>query len=432
MFVQLTNWVSSIGLDEGLPLLTQKKIRLLNQILVIVLTFVLYFFIFSFVFHSGLGAPYLIFLLLVIVGILYLQYRKRYWWVAFLVAILSPLFIMATVMLYGRAVLLEPYYLLLIIAAFFFLPEKKQQLLMAAWTILTYLLGMLYTYYFDSLFASNVTSRGQIFIFLSASVACVLVLLSFIRENRLHEQKSKELRHSLERNNIRLGKMNEELERYVYIFSHDLKTPIRNVVSFLDLLENELGEEERTAVLEYLAFARRGALKIDSVVEDLKTYAQMEKKDDKQTELKLNDLIAEIKLGLQSKLEQSNGQIKVTSLPNIYANKVQMRSLFQNLIENGLKYNRSSAPLIELGWKKGDNSFQIFVKDNGIGIATENYSKVFEMLGRLHHKDEFEGSGIGLALCKKIVEEHEGNIHIKSIVGTGSTFWIEFPLYMLK
>lgn len=214
-----------------------------------------------------------------------------------------------------------------------------------------------------------------------------------------------------------------ELERFAYIASHDLQEPLRMVSSFLQLLEKKYKPSlDETAQL-YITYAVDGAAKMKRLIMDLLEYSRVGTNKEKFVDTDMNEVITQVLETFGSKAQDTGALFNVQALPMIKANKIQMIQLLQNLVSNSLKYTNSFAPEIEIGCEDKDDSWQFFVKDNGIGIEEKFFDRVFILFQRLYSKNQFSGTGIGLTICKKIVEKHGGIIWIKSVIGKGSTFF---------
>ncbi len=228
----------------------------------------------------------------------------------------------------------------------------------------------------------------------------------------------------------KLERSNKDLQDFVYIVSHDLKAPVRKVTAFGDLLkeslEGRLDEDEQ----ENFEFMIEGATRMQQLIDDLLLYSRVTTKVKPMTRVDLNEVIEDFRnVELATQLEDTGGVIEVPeSLPAVHADASQMHQLLQNLIGNGLKYHREGVPpVITVRGKRVGNMDRIEVQDNGIGILEEHYEKIFKMFQRLHPGDEYEGTGVGLAVCKRIVERHGGEIGVKSTPGEGSVFWFTLP-----
>jgi signal transduction histidine kinase len=225
----------------------------------------------------------------------------------------------------------------------------------------------------------------------------------------------------------KLEKSNQELTDFAHIASHDLKAPIRNIGSFTQLLEKRLNGhlDERNA--EYLGFIKTNVRQSTKLIEDLLNYSKIDKNIGDPLPTDLNDLILIVKNNLQTFLTEYNAEIIADELPILRGHSSLLVQLFQNLISNGLKYNRSETPTVRIStiWNGDEYTFKI--ADNGIGIPPQYQEQIFGMFRRLHSSAEYEGSGIGLAFCQRIVKTYGGRIWLESIEGQGSIFYFTLP-----
>jgi len=245
--------------------------------------------------------------------------------------------------------------------------------------------------------------------------------------NNLLEVRTKDL----EKSNEELATSNEELERFSFHASHDLKTPLRNIINFSTLLEKKLTEEHSPDIHKYISFIKDGGIRMNDLIESTLEYSTQSnfQKTRLEEEIDLNQLLVEIEKSNPSLIEKGKASlVKSNDLPKIKAHKSSIFLLFQNLIENGIKYNKSEKPVITISSVSTDKFLKINVKDNGIGIPEEHRSAVFTMFSRLHNQNEYAGSGLGLSICKKIIDQLNGEIHIHGNEDEGCTFEIKVPL----
>ncbi len=222
----------------------------------------------------------------------------------------------------------------------------------------------------------------------------------------------------------KLKDLNVELERFAYLASHDLKEPLRTVTSFTKLFKEEYGDNFDDTARQYLTFIENASARMITLTNDLLQYSQLDNKSLNFQWIDLNELLKDILEDLQKRIEDNNAKITIATLPNVYCDKVQIRQLFQNLISNSLKYRKKKVePQIQVGFEEKESEYYFYVKDNGIGINSKYHDKVFEVFKRLHSQEEYEGTGIGLANCKRIVDNHNGKIWLRSTFGKGSKFY---------
>lgn len=233
---------------------------------------------------------------------------------------------------------------------------------------------------------------------------------------------------SLRKLNAQLLESNKELEQFAYVASHDLQEPLRMVSSFLQLLEKKYKEHLDDAARQYIHFAVDGSERMKVLINDLLKFSRVGTATTESGEVNCNEIVENIVKIYAETIKETGAEIAVSPLPVVNGNKTQIEQLFQNLIGNAIKYRGKEAPRIFIGCKEGEEGkWKFHVKDNGIGIESKFFEKVFVIFQRLHGKNEYSGTGIGLAICKKIVERHGGKIWIESEIGKGATFYFTLP-----
>lgn len=217
---------------------------------------------------------------------------------------------------------------------------------------------------------------------------------------------------------------NMQLENFAYMASHDLKAPIRTIVSFTQLLKRSLKDRLQENEADYLHYISSGANSMKNLIEDLLTYSRVNTKNHQLEEVALPTIIERIQTDLSTELEASQAAIKVKNIPEvIQADLTMIRQLFQNLLENAIKFRKDDLqPNIEIGCKASEEYWNFYIRDNGIGISPEFQEKIFLLFRKLHSSSKYEGTGIGLALCKKIVEQHGGKIWVDEAHTDGTCF----------
>lgn len=233
---------------------------------------------------------------------------------------------------------------------------------------------------------------------------------------------------SLEHQGEALRKSNQELEQFAYVASHDLQEPLRKVQAFSDRLAakyiDKLDEDGKL----YISRMQDATTRMRNLIQDLLSYSRIRSKGQEFVHVDLNEIVRGVVSDLEVRLEQSGGRVKLGDLPTVLADPIQMRQVFQNLIGNALKFKREGvAPVVKIAAKEDKTSYTVVVQDNGIGFEQQYESRVFEIFQRLHGRGEYEGTGMGLAIVKKILERHVGGIRAESEVGEGTRFILTLP-----
>ncbi len=267
----------------------------------------------------------------------------------------------------------------------------------------------------------HVTMRGVAPI-RAQDTGTILGLIGFgfdITERQMAEQRIKEAYFELE-------KVNAGLKQFAYVTSHDLKTPLRNIATYLQLLKrrNQLDAESAQMVDD----AVKSVKHLNQLISDIFLYTTTDFKQAETETADLNEVMTAVTADIKAILQEKNAELLIPDgLPPLKVNRTQAIHVFSNLIGNAIKYNKSERPRVELNFKRNGVKTEFSVKDNGIGIAPEYQEQVFEIFRRLHTQEEFEGTGIGLAICKKIIESYGGGIRVNSEVGRGSEFVFTLP-----
>lgn len=242
---------------------------------------------------------------------------------------------------------------------------------------------------------------------------------------------------ALARRSRELTRSNSELEQFAYIASHDLQEPLRKVTVFGDRLESGYAGVLGDKGLDYLSRMRDAARRMQSLIDDLLTFSRVTTKARAFVPTDLSETVKEVLSDLEVRIEQVKGRVDAGDLPTIEADPLQMRQLLQNLIGNALKFSKKDEPpVVKVHGSfskgkvhaKGDDYYQLTVEDNGIGFDEQHVERIFKVFQRLHDRSEYEGTGIGLSVCRKIVERHGGSINAKSMSGEGATFTVMLPV----
>ncbi|OGS92632.1 MAG: hypothetical protein A2Z95_07325 [Gallionellales bacterium GWA2_60_18] len=239
-----------------------------------------------------------------------------------------------------------------------------------------------------------------------------------------------EFRHAREelmRRTRELSRSNQELEQFAYVASHDLQEPLRMVASYTQLIAQRYRGRLDEDADEFIAYAVDGATRMQAIINDLLTLSRVGTRTAAFARVDSKAALERALANLRLSIADNGADIVCGSMPALNADASQLTQLFQNLVGNALKFRSEHAPRVEIGAERQDGEWVFHVRDNGIGIAPEHHQRIFMMFQRLHSKQEYPGTGIGLTICKKIVEHHGGRIWIESEPGKGTAFNFSIP-----
>jgi light-regulated signal transduction histidine kinase (bacteriophytochrome) len=234
---------------------------------------------------------------------------------------------------------------------------------------------------------------------------------------------------ALRRSNEELRRTNEDLEHFAYSASHDLREPLRQVAVYSQLLQRQYVSHVDARAEQFIEVIVAGAKRMDALVRDILAYTQAASIGQEEIELTdANKVLAGVLADVSSTVEESDATLETAPLPAVRVKPIHLQQLFQNLISNALKYRGPERPHISIGAENGGGEWIFFCRDNGIGIEPQYHRHVFALFKRLHSNSDYEGTGIGLAICQKIVERYGGKIWVESAAGQGATFRFSLPV----
>ncbi|WP_247004213.1 PAS domain-containing sensor histidine kinase [Halosolutus gelatinilyticus] len=225
----------------------------------------------------------------------------------------------------------------------------------------------------------------------------------------------------------KLEESNERLQQFAYAASHDLQEPLRMISSYLRLIEDRYAGDLDETGEEFIEFAVDGANRMREMIDGLLEYSRVETQGDPFEPVDLNAVLADVLADLQFRIEEHDAEITTEDLPDVRGDASQLRQLFQNLLENAIEYSGDEPPRVHVAAERSGSMWEVSVRDEGIGIDPEDQDRIFEVFQRLHTQDEYTGTGIGLALSKRIVDRHDGEIQVDSEPGEGATFSVSLP-----
>jgi signal transduction histidine kinase len=260
-------------------------------------------------------------------------------------------------------------------------------------------------------------------------ILCVAGLYLFAYYSRKTELELEASNQRLTVQADELTRSNADLEQFAYVISHDLKAPVRNISCFMNLLAAKHDIKLDQEATEFVQFALSSSKRLGRLIDDVLAYSRIGRNLSAPVPVDLNDLVNTIKYETVSKSEMPKAIIYIDrKLPVVHnVHSTLMYHVFQNLIRNGLKFNKSEYPEVNITWQESKDRYTFALADNGIGISQEYKKEVFQMFKRLHAENVYDGTGIGLAICKKIIESYKGNIWYESDGQSGTTFYFTIP-----
>lgn len=245
-------------------------------------------------------------------------------------------------------------------------------------------------------------------------------LLREVQERKLAEQALTEKSRALERSN-------EELEQFAYVASHDLQEPLRMVASYTQLLGRRYKGKLDEDADQFIEFAVDGVKRMQTLILDLLAFSRVMSQGGEFSSTDFSSVVEEAIVNLEAAIRENHATVTCDPMPTVAADPTQMIQLFQNLVGNAIKFRSDAPPRVHVSAKRNGNAWIFSVSDNGIGIKPEYFERIFVIFQRLHTRQKYPGTGIGLALCKRIAERHGGSIRVESEPGAGSTFYISLP-----
>ncbi|MCX5770163.1 MAG: ATP-binding protein [Candidatus Hydrogenedentes bacterium] len=256
-----------------------------------------------------------------------------------------------------------------------------------------------------------------------------MVLKARARQLQLHdvlEEQRQSVDH-LKRLTDDLTRSNEDLERFSYFASHDLQEPLRQISGFVQLLEKRHKDNFDQEAREYFDYIIEASQRMSLLIRDLLHFSRLGKGADISGEVDLGHMVDIAVRNVQRHVEKSGASIHIGKLPTVRGNSTLLVQVFQNLVGNAIKFKKEEPPIVDIGAKKQDSEWLLWVQDNGIGFEPENAQRIFQVFQRLHERSRYSGSGIGLAICKRAIELHGGRIWAESEPGKGATFYFALP-----
>lgn len=430
----------SVGIQQGQSSSQKFRIIMINIIVMLIIGLSATYSLLHVVVGDSIYAAIALLLCLVIAAAIFLaNYLKKFYLTEFLLHFLFPIWVVSTSVLYGRDYQMESYLILSGLGALFIFTNHLKAYYFMTWSFILFFGTRIYfIFHPESLVPLTDKALPYLYILngLAPIIAVGILVDRTFKHNKLLYRKLKDVSDNQEKiinertkevkkQAIALEISNQELKRFSYISAHDLREPLRNIMSFSQLLERDLDAQEFDNIKEYLNYINSGIKRIDSLTNDIVSYTELEEYIPKVEWVDTDFIVGSVLAGVGQAQEMID--LKVETLPKIKINGQMCHLLFSNLINNAIQYCDKSSPYIRISAIKKDKFYQFEIQDNGKGIAPEYHKTIFEMFKRLHNDLNKSGSGIGLAICKKIVNAYGGEIWVKSVEGAGSTFCFTLP-----
>lgn len=367
-----------------------------------------------------------------ICGVIWLNHKRRYVAARYAFILIVNSFILTNAVLMGRGVKAhEFFYVIYMVPFLLFRVKDYLKILLGIVIVFSFFSAYFVIYPHFVMYNLSIADQeafamvNMVMKFLLFGIA-VYILAYY---NYSTEKELERLNYHLNQHSIELERSNADLEQFAYIISHDLRTPVRNISSFLDLLAQRYASAIDKNGMDYIDFSRNGAVRLSKQIEGLLIYSRIGKGLPPVTTINVNDLVTGLRAEMHATLNAKQAKViqlkPMPLLAHVHSNLVMQ--LFRELVSNGIKFNHTEHPEVKLDWMEDEKEFTFKISDNGIGIDKQYTNKLFQIFRRLHAEGEYEGSGTGLAICKKIISMYKGNIWFDSEPGQGSTFYFTIP-----
>ncbi|NNK90376.1 MAG: GHKL domain-containing protein [Saprospiraceae bacterium] len=421
MWPKAWGYIVNIGAYDHLQWSEKIKVRLLNKLLFICVFVTLLLMVSRYFFFEQTVIPQIRIIFIISICFLF-HFKGNYLLPRYIACFIFPISV-ALLMCREGGVHGEHsiFFAISFIGFIFFERQVFSKFLCVAWNVFLGIYCLVHVHHHFDYNPISSNLFGSIIIF--SSIMAVISLFIYFNQKDVFGYE-----HTRERLLDELQKKNTELERFAYAASHDLKEPLNNIIGFGEILKDNFNEKEYDNSVEYLDIITSNASHMSNLVRDTLEVIAVENEQIAYDVVDPNIIIHQIRTLISETINKKSARVIIQrKLPVVKAHKSELFSLFKNLIENGLKYNDDPSPYILIDFLEYEDKTVFKVADNGYGIKKSEQSKIFEMFQRLHIRTEHEGSGLGLSICKKIVEKMGGIIWVESKPGEGATFYFSIP-----
>lgn len=425
--------IYNAGVDDNDSYLLAFRTRIINLLTYLVSIFFL-FWAMAFIIKKNIYfAGFYMMIQMPLLSVIYLNTQRRFR-VATYISFISTMVITAFSLIhFGYGVQSQFFFPFLAILVFIIYERKIDWVINLGILLVSFFTSSYFLFIQDPL-SESLRFTYDSFINISFSIfGCSVFSILLIRTmmNYVTETKDSNLRllksnHILQEQNKIIETQKNELELFTSMASHDLKTPVRTINSFLSLIERKIDDNDKITLKRYLSFAQSGALQLNKLIEGISAYKQLDENLNSNQITNPNDIISELENILITN-ERQDIQISVNELSSVKVNETHLLHLLQNIIENGIKYNQNKVKRIRISDELDETHYTIKVADNGIGIESDYSNYIFQPFKKLHSSEQYESTGIGLSICKKIMNIYDGRIAVDSTLGEGSVFSLSFP-----
>ena len=423
MLRQFKNYVQQImntGVKEDTPWNLANRVQITNLLFVIVIPFVLLNVIINIFQKDIIGLIVCFVWILLASFIVFQNKRQRFYFNFIYIIVLFTLMTDVVLVIIGEAANISPMYIISMLMTLFFFEKRKYIITLISYIIANYFMAYFILGNYKTVHSKISTIETHFYFFVSVWIM-VAITLKVLNENKKRILETEKLLQEVENKN-------KELERFAYITSHDLKEPLRSIASFSSLLERKLAKNKDQETQEYLHFIKGSAVQLNTLMDSVLDFVNISSsKQHEKSDLELSRIVEQAVQNISEKVAEKNAIIDCISSMKFRGVESQFIILFQQLIENSIKFNKNEVPKISIEIKKTAIDYIFSIKDNGIGIEESYYNKVFIPFKKLHNKSDYDGAGIGLSICQRIVEQHDGSFWIMSELNKGSTFYFSIP-----